>query len=514
MRTSIRSILSRLRILFESIRFRLTLWFVAILALVLAVFSVFVYTLQSRDLTRQTVDRLESKIRQIQSLDQNAREPFERQVTIPDISQNAGPLLGPDDVLAVTDTSGRVVQEYGPITSGDVNQLADIGIKRSASAGPFTYTLVSTTAPSKSAAKGYLFVVAPISVRTQVIGLLILGTPVDPTGQLHRLLLTLVLGAAGMLVIALAGGYWLADRAMRPVKTITLAAQQISETDLSRRLNLGRQDELGKLADTFDQMLARLQAAFDRQRQFTADASHELRTPLTIVNLEASRALDGKRSREEYQQALGLIQSENEFMSRLVNNLLTLSRMDAGQTVLAMETLDLSDLALEAVERLAPIAARKQVELSTGELPELTVSGDRQFLTQMITNLVENAIKYTRGTEKCVRVETGSATVEDKAVAWLRVTDNGPGIPAEHMPHIFDRFYRLDKARSRDSEDSGGGPAENSETVGSGLGLSIARWIARANGGEINVMSEVGKGSTFEVRLPLLEKDPPIQISS
>ncbi|MEJ2353846.1 MAG: HAMP domain-containing protein, partial [Anaerolineales bacterium] len=142
----------------------------------------------------------------------------------------------------------------------------------------------------------------------------------DPTGQLHRLFLTLLVGGLGMLVIALAGGYWLADRAMRPVKTITLAAQQISETDLSRRLNLGRQDELGKLADTFDQMLARLQAAFDRQRQFTADASHELRTPLTIVNLEASRALDGKRSRQEYQQALSLIQSENEFMSRLVSN--------------------------------------------------------------------------------------------------------------------------------------------------------------------------------------------------
>lgn len=510
MRTSIRSILSRLRMLFDSIRFRLTLWFVAILALVLVVFSVFIYTLQARDLTRQTVERLESKIRQIQSLDQNAREPFESQITIPDISQNAGPLLGTDDVLAVTDTSGQVVQEYGPITSNDVNQLAEIGIKRSTSAGPFTYTLVSSTTTSKSTQKGYMFLVAPISIRTQVIGLLILGTPVDPSGQLHRLFLTLLLGTSSMLVIALAGGYWLADRAMRPVKTITLAAQQISETDLSQRLNLGRQDELGKLADTFDQMLARLQAAFDRQRQFTADASHELRTPLTIVNLEASRALDGKRSLQEYQQALSLIQSENEFMTRLVNNLLTLSRMDAGQTISKMERLDLSDLALEAVERLAPIAARKQVELSTGELPELTVAGDRQFLTQMITNLVENAIKYTDGAAKRVRVETGSTFIEDKSVAWLQVVDNGPGIPAENLPHIFDRFYQLDKARSRNSEDTGVGSIENSATAGSGLGLSIAQWIAHANGGEITVKSEVGKGSTFEVRLPLLEKDSSI----
>jgi signal transduction histidine kinase len=498
------SLFNRLRGRTLSIRFRLTVWFVAILALVLVVFSVFIYTLQSRALTRETLDRLEIKIRQIQSLNQvERREPFEGQITIPNISQDAGPLLGNEDVLAVTDTRGEVVQSYGPIGAGDVNQLAQVGMEHSASQGPFTYTLVSTTATRENTKQGYIFIVAPISIRAQVIGFLILGTPIDPGGQMRRLLLTLLLGGFAMLGIASVGGYWWADRAMRPVKTITQTARQISETDLSRRLNLGTHDELGELAETFDQMLARLQAAFERQRQFTADASHELRTPLTIVNLEANRALEAERSPQEYRHALGLIQSENEFMTRLVNNLLTLSRMDAGQTVLNLEKVDLSDLALEAVERLAPIAAQKQVHLSTGELPELIVNGDRQFLTQMITNLVDNGIKYTRGEDKRVRVETGCRTVEGESIAWLQVVDNGPGIPVKHLTRLFDRFYQLDRSRSRDQSEIEIESTLDNATAGSGLGLSIVQWIARAHGGDVVVQSTVGQGTTFEVTLPL-----------
>ncbi len=495
-----------LRTLLTSIRLRLTLWFVVILGLVLLVFSVFVYTIQGRDLRQQTLDRLENKINQIQSLNGFSHlEPFENQITIPNISPETGPLLQQEEVLAVVDTKGQVVQKYGPVTNNDVNRLAETGISGGAGQGPFTYSLVSATATKQSATQEYIFVVAPISISHNVIGFLILGSPVDPEGQLHRLILTLLFGALVVLVIALAGGYWLADRAMRPVKTITQAARQISETDLSRRLNLGKEDELGQLADTFDQMLARLQAAFERQRQFTADASHELRTPLTIVNLEANRALTNRRSPEEYKRALSIIQSENEFMTRLVNNLLTLSRMDAGQTVLDLEEMDLSDIALEVIERVAPIAARNEVELSVGDLPELKINGDRQYLSQMITNLVENAIKYTQGAERRVRVETGWDQSEDKAMGWVRVADNGPGIPAEHQPHLFDRFYQVDKARSRNHEHAQGGAQEGEASSGIGLGLSIVQWIAQAHGGEVMVESQVGKGSSFAVKIPLLE---------
>jgi signal transduction histidine kinase len=496
----------RLRTMLTSIRLRLTLWFVVILALVLLVFSVFVYILQAQDLRRQTLSRLENQISQIQSVNGFSHlEPFENGVTIPNISTQTSPLLQQEDVLAVVDVKGQVMQKYGPVTNQEVNQLATTGISGGAGQGPFTYSLVSATATNQNTSEEYIFVVAPISIGRTVIGFLILGSPVDPGEQLHRLILTLLFGALIVLVIALAGGYWLADRAMRPVKTITQAAHQISETDLSRRLNLGKQDEIGQLADTFDQMLARLQAAFERQRQFTADASHELRTPLTIVNLEANRALTNRRSTEEYKRALGVIQSENEFMTRLVNNLLTLSRMDAGQTVLKTEELDLSDIALEVIERVAPIASRNEVELSVGDLPELKISGDRQYLSQMITNLVENAIKYTKGPEGRVRVETGWDQNQSNAMGWVRVKDNGPGIPAESQPYLFDRFYQVDKARSGNHEH----PQEGEISSGIGLGLSIVQWIASAHGGEVKVESQVGQGSIFTVRIPLLEIPTP-----
>lgn len=506
--------LSRLQSLTTSIRFRLTLWFVAILALVLLVFSAFVYTRQARELRSETVNRLENKIQQIQSLDRfSHREPFEGQITIPNISQDAGPILQQDEVLALTDTQGSVVQKYGPITTNDVNQLAQIGISRASnSLQSFNYTLISAQTSGQNIPQQYIFLVTPITFGPNVIGFLILGSPIDPTGQLSRLFFTLLLGGIATLVIALAGGYWLADRAMRPVKTITQTARQIGETDLSRRLNLGTKDELGQLANTFDQMLARLQAAFDRQRQFTADASHELRTPLTIVNLETSRALAAKRPIQEYERAMQVIQSENEFMTRLVNNLLTLSRMDAGQTVLKKEELDLSDLALDVVERLAPIAKRNDVVLSAGDLPELKLYGDQQYLSQMITNLVENAIKYTAAPEKCVRIETGSRQIGLMDWAWLKVEDNGPGIPEESIPHLFDRFYQVDKARSRDSRDGDSEAQQDDIQSGSGLGLSIVQWIVKAHGGAVSVQSEVGKGTVFEITLPLMRDKLPSEL--
>ena len=213
--------------------------------------------------------------------------------------------------------------------------------------------------------------------------------------QIGRLLVSLVFGNLLTLAIALSGGFWLADRAMRPVRTITQTAKQISETDLHQRLHLPGRDELSELGNTFDEMLNRLQAAFERQRQFTADASHELRTPLTIVELEASRALSTRRSVEEYENILRTIKSENQFMVRLVNNLLALARMDGGQVKLKTEPLDLSELAAEVIERMSPLAAAQGVSMTVGDLPKLAIVGDRSTLTQMLTNLVENAIKYS-----------------------------------------------------------------------------------------------------------------------
>ena len=483
----LKRILGRIGVLAHSIRFRLVLWFAFILTLVLASFSVFVYLIQSRDVHNDVLTRLESRMALLV-----ARRPFGA-VLVPDN------FVQEDEALAVTGPDGSVLASQGSSLSQDFVQAALHGWQRRPQQGASPLDFVALSGYLPQTHTDYLFLVAPFVGRQSLQGFAILGTPLDPGGRLHALLLTLLIGSLLTLAIALGGGLWLADRAMRPVHTITRAAREISDTDLSRRLNLKSRDELGELANTFDAMLARLQAAFERQRQFVADASHELRTPLTIVNLEASRALAAQRNASEYQRALGTIRSENDFMTRLVNDLLALARMDAGQVPLAQERLDLSDLALDAVERLSDLASRSGVQLRTGELPEVCMRGDRQYLLQMITNLVENGIKYSAGAQPWVCVETGCG----EGKAWLRVADNGPGIAPEHLSHLFDRFYRVDQARARLDEDS----PDPQRPSGTGLGLSIVQWIAKAHGGEVHVSSQLGQGTTFETVFPPADEE-------
>jgi len=505
----------------RSIRFRLALWFVAILALILAGFSAFIYTRQVREYTRETTTRLEGKSRQLEAYYRfTIRQAFERDhgdILPPGTISTEMPLLTDEETLLLADSRGAVIQQLGPLTQGDITPLQEAAQRAIASAGiqpvmgvvAFTYAL---NKPAATLTPDYQFVASLIPLRDTFSIVIILGSPLD-SARLYQLALTLVVGSLGLLLVALGGGYWLAGRVMRPVQIITQTARQISDTDLSKRLKLGGHDELSELAGTFDQMLDRLQASFERQRQFTADASHELRTPLTIIELEASRALGHPRSVEEYESALMTIKSENELMSRMVNDLLTLARMDAGQTILRSESLDLSDVALDVVERLSPLAKQKHVELIAGDLPVVGVRGDRQFLSQMLTNLVENAIKYSAPTPQgrtqlhaCVHVETGNGGAD----AWVRIQDNGPGIPADLVPKLFDRFYRVDEARGH-NEDSGLDEPGKPRPSGSGLGLSIVQWIVKSHGGKVNVASQPGQGSTFEVRLPAVRQNPPNQ---
>lgn len=468
-------------VFFHSIRFRLVLWFSFILALVLFGFSTFIYYNQALEVRGETRYRLVRKFDDIIE----AMAGFQKQSAI----------LQPTDVFMLVDVNGKVLFNQGIRSSQDVVGL--MGQVKNAQADEESYESsqpVYWIQNWQDKATEYFFIIKPVVISGQT-GFAILGSPFDPYGLTSRLFFSLLIGSLLTIAVASGGGLWLADRAMRPVHSITLAARSISETDLNMRLNLTGRDELAELANTFDGMLARLQVAFDRQRQFVADASHELRTPLTIVNLEASRALSSKRTVPEYQRVLGVIRSENEFMSHLVHDLLTLARMDAGQQRLEKKPLDLSDIALEALERLEPLAESKKVNLEAGDLPETIVDGDRQSLLQVASNLVENAIKYAGGDQKWVRVETGM----DGPIAWLRVTDNGQGISPEHLPHLFDRFYRVDKARSREASD---------EQAGNGLGLSIVEWIVRAHGGEVQVGSEPGLGTTFEVRLDTKGNQP------
>jgi heavy metal sensor kinase len=327
---------------------------------------------------------------------------------------------------------------------------------------------------------------APILRDGAVVGALeVARTDDDVRETLGTLLLILGISYPATLVVASLGGVFLAGRALAPIDKMTRVAQRLSAEDLSQRLDLSLpDDELGRLARTFDDMLDRLDLSFRRQRQFTADASHELRTPLTAIKGQVEVALSRERDGATYREVLGAVNDEVDRLIRLVASLLTLARADAGQIALAREAVDAGELAGGAVEHVRPLARERDIDVQLEPGPQATIRGDHDLLLQLMLNLLDNAIKYT---ERGGRVQAGWRTTAGGIELWVR--DSGPGIAEEHLPHLFDRFYRVDKARSR-------------AAGGAGLGLSISRWIAEAHGGTISAASRDGEGATFAAIFP------------
>ncbi len=492
MTARIRAVGQGLEAFLHSIRFRITLWFVLILAVVLAAFSLFIYGTQTRDLQSDAVGHMQDKFFRIMTFFRSPAWQLS-ELSPASVPGNDAPLQK-GDLLIFLDPNGVIQQQWGEtISTPDAIMKELLAAADQRSALSIYEQVVPVLGTNNVVVKSdYLFLITPVARDGVPLGYVVVGSPSDLISQQHRLAASLLLGSIGMLVLAFLGGLWLADRAMRPVADIARAARNISEHDLDQRLNMRGRDELASLAGTFDGMIGRLQAAFERQRQFVADASHELRTPLTIINLEVGRALSARRSAPEYKRSLETVELEGGRMTRLVNDLMTLARMDSGQAILQFTDVDLSEVASSAVERLTPLANDRGVQMQCGELTEVHVKGDRQYLLQMISNLLENGIKYGGAGEQ-VRIEV----VRKDAQAVLRVSDTGPGIPPEDLPAVFDRFYRADKARTHN-----GGDGDVSS--GNGLGLSIVSWIVRSHGGSIRVDSRVNEGTLFEVTLPLL----------
>jgi heavy metal sensor kinase len=282
------------------------------------------------------------------------------------------------------------------------------------------------------------------------------------------------------------GGYWMSRRALAPVDAITLEAKAIGADNLSQRLAVPKTgDELQRLSETLNEMMGRLDQAFQRVTRFTADASHELRTPLALMRTTAELALRGKQPEKEYREALEQILSELERTSQLVENLLLIARADSGGSKLHTSDIDLTQAVREACLQATPLFQAKHIKFES-HLPDrpIAVRGDAQALRGLFLILIDNAVKYTP--------PEGSVTVsacETNKTAVVTVADTGIGIPPEDLPRIFERFYRVDKARSR-------------EQGGAGLGLSIGRWIVEAHGGTINIESDPGGGTTVHVGLP------------
>jgi heavy metal sensor kinase len=290
-----------------------------------------------------------------------------------------------------------------------------------------------------------------------------------------------------VLLVAGAGGYWLSGRAMKPVHDIVSTARGISEQNLSQRLEIpAANDELRQLSETLNNMLARLEAAFAKITQFTADASHELRTPVAAIRTTAEVILERHRSVEEYEEMVRQILAESEFTSELIENLLTLARADANPARLELSAVDARSVVQEIIPGCEILAAHHGLEWSVSlTSEEIPVLAEKQSLKRLLLILVDNAIKYTPQGGSISFLLRSSASQ-----AVFEVIDSGIGILPGDLPHIFERFYRASNARYVNAD-------------GSGLGLAIARWIAAGHHGALEALSPAGEGATFRLTLPL-----------
>jgi two-component system, OmpR family, sensor kinase len=292
----------------------------------------------------------------------------------------------------------------------------------------------------------------------------------------------LILTGIVILLLGLLGGWWISSRAIRPIKSISRAAVKIAAGDLSQRIDVAdTENELGRLAGVLNSTFARLESAFTRQKQFTSDAAHELRTPVSVILTQAQSTLNRERSPVEYRETLEACARAAQRMRRLIESLLELARLDAGSEAMKLTRCDLAQIAHECVDTIKPVAEARSIRI-VEQLPPCYCLGDSDRISQVIINLLSNAIQYSPdGTEISAACQNQSGT------ALLCVKDQGEGIPQAELPHIFERFYRVEKSR---------------QAGRTGLGLAISKTLVEAMGGTIRVSSQVGAGSEFEIRFP------------
>ena len=328
--------------------------------------------------------------------------------------------------------------------------------------------------------------IVPLPDPQQPVYVILVGRSIAPElKELRRQTLNLATRAAVILLMGLLIGWVVAARAIRPIKSISAAAVKISAGDLSQRIDVAEtESELGRLAAVLNSTFARLETVFAQQQQFTADAAHELRTPVSVILTQTQTALSRERPAAEYRETVEACERSAQRMRRLIESLLELARLDAGQETMKRLRFDLARVVSDSVEQAQLVAGQRHVKILTTLVP-VEITGDAERLAQVVTNLLVNAIQYNRpGGEVRVKLEAQSG------LAVLTVADTGPGISAEDLPHVFERFYRSDKSRTVSNGNAG-------------LGLAISKAIVEAHGGTIEVSSQYGQGTTFAVRLPV-----------
>ncbi|HJQ25270.1 MAG TPA: heavy metal sensor histidine kinase [Blastocatellia bacterium] len=463
----------------RSIRFRLTAWYAGLLAGSLLLFGVLTYMALGHYLALMLDESLTKQAQQIsETLITNINESGDAYV-IDEIKEHFAPEI-----------NGRFIR----VTRADGSLLYVSGLPKDGSFDPASIP-VSLAPPGQEFSreerlpqgKGMIIHALPYASRDGARFLIEVGALDQQIGSvLHGLMLALVLVLPIAVAVAIGGGYWLMKRALRPVDQITQSAERITSRNLGERLPApATGDELERLSISLNGMIARLEESFQHVSRFSADASHELRTPLTILHGELEAIVQRRHLDTDVREAIGSALEETERLAKIVESLLAISRLDAGEVKMERERLDLADLAATTTEQMRLLAEDKRITLRCDTSRRVEVEGNPSRLKQVVVNLLDNAIKYTP-TAGTVQVRVGAANGN----ALLEIEDDGVGIPAEALPHLFERFYRVDKARSR-------------QMGGTGLGLSIVKSICAAHGGQVKVESAEGKGSRFRVELPL-----------
>lgn len=459
-----------------TLRIRFALWVAALLLVVLAAFGAFVYLNLAQGLAGSLDDSLRLAASQAIAAVNIENGQINFSDSILEGGNVAAELQERGLTIRIADPSGRVVQAFGP--------YRELLLPLASSAGRLGQQPAFATLADPRGGAAIRVYTAPILDNGQAIGTVEIAEDLSGVQEpLGRLLTALLLGGPVLVLAAALGGYFLAARALAPIDQITHTAQRIAgdAEGLSARLNLPvSNDEVGRLATTFDDMLARLDEAFRRERQFTADASHELRTPLAAMQAILSVTREKRRASEDYELAMADLADETDRLRGLVEDLLRLARGETQPLGVGAQV-DLSTLLRDVTDSLRPLAEAKGLALTCNVPHGLVLAADSDGLIRLFVNLLDNAVKYSE------RGEIVVAACRAADGLYVTVADSGIGIPSEHLPHVFDRFYRVDKARSE---------------RGAGLGLAIALDIARAHGGTIAVDSTLGAGTTFTVHLP------------
>lgn len=463
----------------RSIRFRLTVWYAGLLAGLLVLFGASVYVGLGHYLKRTLTDSLTKEARQIgETLLVNISLSGEAYV-VDEIREHLAPETN-GVFVRVTRAGGTTLYTSGLPRDGSF----DTG---TVTAAPGDVTQGSSRVEHLPDGAELIICAVPSTSRDGSRFLIEVGAPLKQSESvLHGLLLTFAVGLPIVVAVAIAGGYVLMRRALTPVGEITRTAEQITSRNLSERLPEARTgDELEALSTALNRMIARIEHSFRHVNRFSADASHELRTPLTVLRGELEAIAQRPNLPLDVRETIGSALEETERLSKIVESLLAISRLDAGEALMTRERFDLTELVTDTADQMRLLAEDKQIALKCAATGRVEVEGDQGRVKQVVVNLVDNAIKYT-GEGGTVEINVG--VVNGSAV--LEVTDSGVGIPSEAISHVFERFYRVDKARSR-------------QMGGAGLGLSIVKSICAAHQGRVSVESSEGKGSRFTVELPL-----------